>query len=119
LIRRIAKFSRGNRNRSTGHIGADTIFIKKWITEPQLLTARRVDSAWTYYYAEKFQLYDAGAGTVLGIGGLRVSLTDKNHMEMFSSTGLTGLKRNPQAEITFTKITATDRPNFTHSGAHG
>jgi hypothetical protein len=92
--------------------GGDGFFIKKLIIEPQSLVARQMDDDWTYHFAQNFQVYDALIGSVPGIGGLRVSLADKNNLEIFSSLGL-NLSPRPQPEITFTKITAVDRPSFT------
>jgi hypothetical protein len=91
----------------------DGFITRKWIIEPQPLIAKSMDDEWTYHYAQNFHVYDFVVGTVPGIGGLRVSRTDNTNVEMFSSRGLTGFKPTPQPDITFTKITAADRPSFT------
>jgi hypothetical protein len=92
--------------------GGDGFFIKKLIIEPQSLVAKQMDDEWTYHYAPNFQVYDAVIGTVPGIGGVRVSLTDKTNLEIFSSLGFS-LTPKPEPQITFTKMIATDKPSFT------
>lgn len=91
----------------------DGLLLKKFTIAPGRLRARQSDGSYTYYYSDRMTTYDAILGTSPYMaGGICVKKADPSYVRGFFQTGKCKNNFKPAPEVSVTRVTDLDAPNF-------